>query len=70
MSAYFDLDCVVLDLAARYADVVDWEVLSVYPKIYRAYSPLFTAYTDRAFPGITDSFPPLVLWEGVLRALV
>jgi len=29
---------------------VDWEVVSVYPKIFRAFSPLFTAYTDRAFP--------------------
>lgn len=29
---------------------VDWEVVAVYPKIFRALSPLFTAYTDRAFP--------------------
>ena len=28
----------------------DWDVLSIYPKVFRAYSPLFTAYTDRAFP--------------------
>lgn len=33
-----------------FVDNIDWEVLSVYPKIFRSYSPLFTAYTDRAFP--------------------
>ena len=33
-----------------YRDTIDWDVVSVYPKIFRAYSPLFTAYTDRAFP--------------------
>ena len=33
-----------------YTETIDWDVLSIYPKILRAYSPLFTAYTDRAFP--------------------
>lgn len=33
-----------------FKDSVDWDVISVYPKILRAYSNLFTAYTDRAFP--------------------
>jgi hypothetical protein len=33
-----------------YRDSIDWEVVEVYPKIFRAFSPLFTAYTDRAFP--------------------
>ena len=37
-----------------YRDDVDWEAIEVYPKIFRAYSPLFTAYTDRAFPDNTD----------------
>jgi len=31
-------------------DNLDWNVISIYPKIFRAYSPLFTEYTDRAFP--------------------
>ena len=41
-----------LDAAERdtYAETVDWEVLAVYPQILRSYAPLFTAYTDRAFP--------------------
>lgn len=41
-----------LDAAERdtYSDNVDWQVLAVYPQIFRSYSPLFTAYTDRAFP--------------------
>jgi hypothetical protein len=44
-----------LDATERdtYTDNIDWEVLAVYPEIFRSYSPLFTAYTDRAFP--TDS---------------
>jgi hypothetical protein len=33
-----------------FVESVDWGVISVYPKIFRAYAPLFTAYTDRAFP--------------------
>ena len=33
-----------------YRDAVDWDVLTFYPKVFRAYAPLFTAYTDRAFP--------------------
>lgn len=33
-----------------FAEKVDWEVLAIYPKIFRTYAPLFTAYTDRAFP--------------------
>jgi hypothetical protein len=33
-----------------YRDTADWDVLSTYPQILRAYSSLFTAYTDRAFP--------------------
>ena len=37
-----------------YRDTVDWEAVQVYPKIFRAYSPLFTAYTDRAFPANTE----------------
>lgn len=42
-----DLDDLVDDV---FRDPVDWEVLGTYPKIFRAYSPLLTAYTDRAFP--------------------
>ena len=33
-----------------YKDEIDWNVVGVYPKIFRAYTPLFTEYTDRAFP--------------------
>lgn len=33
-----------------FRDPVDWEVLAVAPKVFRAFAPLFTAYTDRAFP--------------------
>lgn len=51
------LRAVEVELEALQADIfrdpVDWEVLSVYPKVFRAYAPLFTTYTDRAFP--TDS---------------
>lgn len=35
-------------------NALDWEVIEVYPKVFRAYSKLFTAYTDRAFPDITE----------------
>jgi hypothetical protein len=33
-----------------FKDPADWEVIAVYPKVIRANAPLFTAYTDRAFP--------------------
>ena len=33
-----------------FRDPVDWEVLAVAPKVFRAFAPLFTAYTDRAYP--------------------
>jgi solute carrier family 25 S-adenosylmethionine transporter 26 len=33
---------------------VDWEVIRTYPNIFRAYAPLFTAYTDRAFPSTSE----------------
>jgi len=33
-----------------FKDPADWEVIAVYPKVLRASAPLFTAYTDRAFP--------------------
>lgn len=42
-----ELDSMQSDI---FNDSIDWEVLSIYPTILRAYSPLFTAYTDRAFP--------------------
>ena len=42
-----DVDAVERD---TYSDTVDWDVLAVYPRIFRAYAPLFTTYTDRAFP--------------------
>lgn len=45
-----ELEALQVDI---FRDPVDWEVLSVYPKVFRAYAPLFTTYTDRAFP--TDS---------------
>lgn len=35
-------------------DEVDWEVLKSYIPVLRAYGPLFTAYTDRAFPSDTQ----------------
>lgn len=37
-----------------YRDTIDWQAIEVYPKIFRAYTPLFTAYTDRAFPANTE----------------
>ena len=33
-----------------FKEPADWDVIAVYPKVLRAYSTLFTAYTDRAFP--------------------
>ena len=33
-----------------FKEPADWEVIAVYPKVLRANAPLFTAYTDRAFP--------------------
>ena len=33
-----------------FKEPADWEVIAVYPKVLRASAPLFTAYTDRAFP--------------------
>lgn len=46
-SLEIDLNQVQQDI---FADEVDWEVVSVYPKIFQTYSQLFTLYTDRAFP--------------------
>ena len=37
-----------------YQDDVDWVVVNTYPKILRVYAPLFTAYTDKAFPSGSD----------------
>ena len=42
-----ELDALQSDI---FRDNIDWAVVSVYPKIFRAFAPLFTAYTDRAFP--------------------
>ena len=36
-----------------FKEPADWDVIAVYPKVLRAYSTLFTAYTDRAFPSDT-----------------
>lgn len=54
-SLFSRLRSVDIELDALQEDIykeegVDWEVVSVYPQIFRAFSPLFTAYTDRAFP--------------------
>ena len=46
-----ELDTLQTDI---FKDSVDWDVVSIYPKILRAFSPLFTAYTDRAFPTNSD----------------
>lgn len=46
-----ELDNLQKDL---YKDDVDWEVIRSYPKTFRAYAPLYTAYTDRAFPSSSD----------------
>ncbi len=46
-----ELDALQKDLFKE--NGLDWDVIGVYPKIFRSFSPLFTAYTDRAFP--TDS---------------
>ena len=42
-----ELDNVQEDI---FKEPADWDVIAVYPKVLRAYSTLFTAYTDRAFP--------------------
>jgi solute carrier family 25 (mitochondrial S-adenosylmethionine transporter), member 26 len=46
-----ELDNLQKDL---YKDDVDWEVIRTYPKSFRAYTSLYTAYTDRAFPSSSD----------------
>ena len=46
-----ELDNLQKDL---YKDVdIDWDVIKIYPTILRAYTPLFTSYTDKAFPSNT-----------------
>lgn len=49
-SVDIELDNIQEDI---FKEPADWDVIAVYPKVLRAYSSLFTAYTDRAFPSET-----------------
>ena len=56
----YELDTLQTDIFRIQAD---WDVLSVYPNIFRAFSPLLTAYTDRAFPTTSEVIRSLVCYD-------